>query len=125
MMPLLDQLELFPIAGENEIDSTVKLLSQYKRMRSYINDFESNPKSSGDPSYYKRYCEIVSYIERAHRLIVDDEVKRVIEQRFFKTNKRKITVALFRNSMSESTVDRRIDEGIESIANTLKMWNLI
>lgn len=124
-MKLVDQLELFPLACKDEISTTTELLTNYKKMKECMKDFEMNTSSSGYSIKYDLFCEVTSYIDRAFNLIQDDEVKRVIEQRFFKTNKRKATVAIFKNIMSESTVDRRIDEGIASIANTLKLWNVI
>lgn len=70
---------------------------------------------------YNQYRKIQIMIDRAHNLIIDDEVREVIELRFIQGYSRKQTIMFLRRGEAHSTVDRRIAEGIEAIANSLKL----
>ncbi|WP_431090820.1 hypothetical protein [Paenibacillus sp. 8b26] len=70
---------------------------------------------------YNQYRKFTSMISRAHWLIIDSEVKEAIDIRFIQGYSRKETILFMRRGVAHSTVDRRIDDGIESIANTLKV----
>jgi hypothetical protein len=63
----------------------------------------------------------VQLINQAVSIILDPEVRRVIDYRFLKGQRHKDTIIHFRSIMSDRTVDRRIQDGIESVANTLKL----
>ncbi|MOA54764.1 hypothetical protein D3C78_1784380 [compost metagenome] len=60
-------------------------------------------------------------IDRAVNLIQEDDVKRMIDVRYIKGQPHHVTIARF-EVWHPSTVDRKIKKGIESIANTLKLW---
>lgn len=71
---------------------------------------------------YKQYCFYTSMLRRGVRLIKDEYAKKAIEYRFIDGYTRGETVSMLRRQgISDSTVDRRIDEGVNSIANTLKL----
>lgn len=70
---------------------------------------------------YQRYRFYTWYIERAYGLIQDYEAKKAVEYRYIQGYSFKETLLYFRHGLSDSTIRRRIDEGIESIANTLKL----
>ena len=70
---------------------------------------------------YKRYQFYTHQLERAHRLIKDEEARQAVEYRYIQGYSRKETILFFRRSLSDSTIKRKIDEGIESMANTLKL----
>ncbi|MFD0868787.1 hypothetical protein [Paenibacillus residui] len=70
---------------------------------------------------YEQYCFYTSMLQRAAGLIQDEDAKKAVEYRFFQGYSRKETILFFRRGLSDSTIDRRIDEGILSIANTLKL----
>lgn len=70
---------------------------------------------------YEQYRFYTSMLQRAAGLIQDEDAKKAIEYRFFQGYSRKETILFFRRGLSNSTIDRRIDEGILSIANTLKL----
>ncbi|AZK49056.1 hypothetical protein EIM92_14535 [Paenibacillus lentus] len=70
---------------------------------------------------YKQYKFYTQQLRRAWALIQDDDAKRAVEYRYFKGYSRKETLFFFRHSMSDSTIRRKIDDGTETIANTLKL----
>lgn len=70
---------------------------------------------------YKQYKFYTSMLQRAFRLIRDEEVKKAIDYRYIQGYTRKETILFIRHGLSDSTIDRRLDDGIESIANTLKL----
>lgn len=70
---------------------------------------------------YKRYQFYTHQLERAHRLIKDEEARQAVEYRYIQGYSRKETILFFRRSLSDSTIKRKIDEGIESVGNTLKL----
>lgn len=70
---------------------------------------------------YSQYRIFTSLINRAFDQIIDDEVKKAIQVRFIQGHSRRDTILFMRQGVSASTVDRRIEAGIESIANSLKL----
>jgi len=117
------QLELFPQATADEIKKTKSLLAGYRRMKAVVNEFERigvenlAPKQS---KMYNAYLNATQSIERAVRLILDDEVRRIVEMRYIKGERHKVTVLYF-STMHAATVARKLNEGIESVANSLKL----
>jgi hypothetical protein len=118
------QEELFPIATDREIMQVKSLLSRYRRMKAVIAELERSGIDALAPkqkAVYDAYKVSIEDIDRAVRLILDDEVKRIVEMRYIRGERHKVTVIYF-SSMHPSTVDRKINEGIRSVANTLKLW---
>jgi len=109
---------LFPIASDADKKLTKTLLEKYRKAKLVINEFSD---SDTIPPKLVEYKRLVNLIEMAHRLILDDEVKRIIEFRYLKGNTYKATILYFQSIMSDRTIDRKLDEGIESIANTVKL----
>ncbi|MBU5356123.1 hypothetical protein KQI74_28125 [Paenibacillus barcinonensis] len=70
---------------------------------------------------YSQYVIFTALIERAHSQILDPEEKEAIDIRFIKGFTRKETILFMRKGVAASTVDRRIEAGITSIANSLKL----
>ncbi|MBO7747371.1 hypothetical protein I8J29_24605 [Paenibacillus sp. MWE-103] len=114
---MFEQLELFPSVTDIEVRFTKKLLESYKKMRLLVNGTENTtPK-------YLEASRLIGQVEQAVGLILDDEAKRIVEFRFLKGNTHKATVLFFSGMMSDSTVDRKLNKGIESVAETLKFWH--
>ena len=121
-----EQIELFPKATKSELKIAKIALSRYRRMKSVVDDFEARGIDSIDSkqlAVYNAYKEGVSIIDRAVNLIHDDDVKRMIDVRYLKGQPHHVTVARF-EIWHPSTVDRKINRGIESIANSLKIWGV-
>ncbi|WP_438445892.1 hypothetical protein [Gorillibacterium sp. sgz5001074] len=118
------QEELFPRATAAEIEAAKSILRKYKRMRGVIDSYSEREAelSSKELDAYQKFKHLVERIEQAVALIQDQDSKRMIERRFINGVRWKDTVLYFRSCYSESTVDRRINKGIESVAETLKLW---
>lgn len=71
---------------------------------------------------YKQYKFYTSMLHRAFRTIDDDEIKKAVDYRYIQGYTRKETILFFRRGLSNSTIDRRIEDGIIAIADTLKLW---
>lgn len=70
---------------------------------------------------YQQYKYYTEMLMRGFRLIRDEEVKKAIDYRYIQGYSRKETILFFRHGLSDSTIDRRLEDGVESIANTLKL----
>lgn len=70
---------------------------------------------------YQQYKFYTQQLRRAWGLIQDDDAKRAVEYRYILGYSAKETVLFFRHSMSDSTIRRKLTDGTESIANTLKL----
>jgi hypothetical protein len=117
------QLDLFPEATTDEIKQTKTLLARYRRMKSIVIELERSGVENLAPKQkkaYNAYLKTTQDIERAVRLILDDEVRRIIEIRYIKGERHKVTVLYFGN-MHPATVARKLNEGIISVANSLKL----
>ncbi|MEK4187198.1 MULTISPECIES: hypothetical protein [unclassified Paenibacillus] len=70
---------------------------------------------------YEQYQLFTSAIQRAVLLIQDDEAKQAIRFRYVEGHSFKETILFFKHGLSESTIRRKLREGFESVANTLKL----
>lgn len=125
MTTYIDQMELFPSAKKEEIKAAKSLLSRYRRMKAVLDDFDRNETDKlplKQETLYKAYKLHTGIIERAVNLITDEDIKRMIEIRYLKGQPHYVTIARF-ETYHPSTVDRKINKGIESIANTLLLWD--
>lgn len=117
----VEQLEWFPEATAEEVESVKSLLRRYPLMRRTVNSLSQitqlTPKQE---AVRQAYLEKIEVIELSVNLIMDDEVKRIIEFRFIKGNPRRSAIIRF-NMITDRTIDRKLKEGILSIANTLKI----
>lgn len=149
-----EQLELFPSISGSDTDKVQVLLEQYIFMKKFIKEFEENGellykadmegerarKVFADETHadktanavilheirtwkYNEFMQAVTGIEMGCRMILDDEVKDAIEQRFIRGLP--FMRAAREMSMDRSTFRRRLDAGIESIGNTLKLMGIL
>lgn len=70
---------------------------------------------------YQRYQFYTQHLRRAWALILDDDQKRAVDYRYIQGYSYKETLLFFRRSLSDSTIRRNIADGVESMANTLKL----
>jgi hypothetical protein len=70
---------------------------------------------------YQQYKFYIKQLDRAFALIRDVEASRAVEYRFIKGYSYSETLLFFRRSLSDSTIRRKMDEGVESMANSLKL----
>ncbi len=120
----IDQMEIFPAVTDDEKRAVRALLERYPRMKTMCLALERRTnRTDREDDLHCVYRRITDDIDTAVNLIVDDEVRRVLEERYFRSQKYKTTIFRF-PSMSARTVDRRIDEGVETIAECLKLWGM-
>lgn len=71
-------------------------------------------------------CDMVKKtIERAVGLILDPDARQVVHLRYIKGYSYRETMLFMNRGVKSATLDRRLSTGIASVANTLKMWNVI
>ncbi|MFD0589170.1 hypothetical protein ACFQZE_14305 [Paenibacillus sp. GCM10027627] len=71
-------------------------------------------------------CELVcAAIERAVSIIGDEEGRQAISLRYLKGYSYSETLYSMRRGGKSSTIDRRIHDGMMSVARTLKVWGLL
>ncbi len=70
---------------------------------------------------YKQYQFYTQQIRRAWGLIQDPEAKQAVDYRYIQGYSYKETLLFFRRSLSDSTIRRKIGEGMESVAESLKI----
>jgi hypothetical protein len=118
------QIELFPLATEQEIEEAKVLLEDHRNKKEVIRRLQSkNLLDLQNKRAYNAYLNDIERIETAVGLITESDVRRIIEKRYIHGLRNKDTVIYFGN-MVPSTVNRKINEGIESVANSLKTWEL-
>ncbi|WP_308637704.1 hypothetical protein [Paenibacillus silvisoli] len=119
-----EQMELFPRATLADLVQAKKLLKEFRKAKQAVIAFEQEverlPPEQKDR--LQKYRANVRLIEQSISLIIDEEVRRIIEHRFVKGQTHSATVVFFSSCMSDRTVERKLNEGITSIASTLKMW---
>ncbi|MFK4171102.1 hypothetical protein ACI2LM_33200 [Paenibacillus lautus] len=70
---------------------------------------------------YKQYKFYTQQLQRAVGLIQDDDERKAVNYRYMQGYSYKETLLFFRHGLSGSTIRRKIAEGTESMANTLKL----
>ena len=124
-MEVVIQMELFPRTNRQDIQAARSLLNRYLRMRKTSELLlQKEGITDKEKQVAEEYKQKADAIQMAVRMIMDDEVRRVMEYRFIKGYPRWGTVRHFSN-ITDRSVDRRIDKGIESVAETLKLIGII
>ncbi|MEW9702844.1 hypothetical protein [Paenibacillus sp. SI8] len=116
-----DQFTLFPEATRREIERAKIILSEYVKMKRALSNFEKNPPiTEKQKTYQEIWGKACLVLERAVNQIVDHDIREIIEYRYIKGNSRASTILRFSGwSYCDKTFDRKISEGIVSVANTL------
>lgn len=70
---------------------------------------------------YQRYRFYTQQLRRAWGLIQDPEARQAVDYRYLQGYSPKETLLFFRHSMSDSTIRRKVIEGAESMADSLKL----
>lgn len=117
------QKEASPDATQDEIKLTKVLLSEYRSDKLAVTEFErrtGDGLSSSQWDHYQELQERLCAIESAVRMIPDPEVHQIIEMRYIKGERNKYVVHRF-SSMHPTTVNRKLKEGVASVAKSLKL----
>ncbi|BBI32472.1 hypothetical protein [Cohnella abietis] len=116
------QLEFYEEATAEEVKQAKSLLTRYRRHKDLIAELEKiNDLAPKQKKAYNAFLAANQAVERAVRLVVDQEIKKAIHMRYIDGFRRKDVVTHYR-FLDPSTVDRRINRGIESVANSLKFF---
>ncbi|MBP2002574.1 hypothetical protein J2Z69_003660 [Paenibacillus shirakamiensis] len=117
---------------DNEELTTLDKLNMRDALNQYMKNKRMIDQLSKQATLTPRQTEIlelekwsIENIDMAFQMIEDEEVKRIIEHRYIKLGRHKDAVMYYRSIMSERTIDRRINAGIESMARTLKLWGVL
>lgn len=120
-----EQIELFPRASAAEIEKAKELLDEYEqsiRLRSVLEEESIEELSETERASYRKVVAKIKRIERAVKLILDEEVRGIIEFRYINGNTYTTTVHHYTKMMDDRTVDRKLNKGIESVAESLKLF---
>ncbi len=120
-------MEIFPSVTDEERQAVKELLREYPRIKLGVSRLEKQIEAgeeitAAEQETLNSHGKLIKDIDDAIALIIDEEVRQIIIDRYFKSRRHKYTVLKFRANMGERTIDRRIDKGIETIAESLKMW---
>lgn len=125
-MGVVKQMEIWPSVTEEDVKAARRLLTMYPKICRRIEVYSEKDHLSQEEQLKlyddKRKKE---EMEAGYKLILDDEVKRILEHRYFKGQKHKYTKMRFEGAYSVSTINRRIDEGVRTIAECLKLSGVI
>ncbi|MCR8635764.1 hypothetical protein [Paenibacillus radicis (ex Xue et al. 2023)] len=118
---MMDMDFLFPEASTEDVKRAKTYLNQYMKKKKTVQLFEKTPpETEGNKELQVAAIKFTNLIERAVDQIIQNDVKLVIEYRFIKGNSRAATILKFSGwNCCDKTIDRKIDEGAESVANTL------
>ncbi|AEI39771.1 hypothetical protein KCX80_07790 [Paenibacillus mucilaginosus] len=113
--------DLFPEATKADIERAKRYLGHYKEKKSRLEFLERNPPQTEELRNVKaNLIKFTSLLERAVAQILEEDVRKVIEYRFLRGNSRAATILRFEQwECCDKTIDRKIIDGIESVANTL------
>ncbi|PAF31876.1 hypothetical protein CHI14_09495 [Paenibacillus sp. 7516] len=118
------QMEFYESVTETEKLMVRSMLRRYPKMKLTVDMLSEKERNERQQALYIDWKSKVELIEMAVNLIMDKEVRELIEYRFIKGHPRKAAVVKFR-LVTDRSVDRWIDEGVESIASTLKLMGPI
>lgn len=120
------QMEIWPSVTAEDKEATKDLLDKYPLMCRRIEVLSLKENLSHDEKItLQRDKRTKSEIEAGFKLILDEEVRRILEHRYLKGTKHKYTIVRFHNSTSPSTINRRIGAGVKTIAECLKLAGVI
>lgn len=117
---------VLPRVTKQDKQATKDLLRDYPKMCQMVMGLSHKQElTQQEQQIHDSYKHLAEHVLLAHSLILDDEVKRIIEHRYFKSRSYVLTSIQFRSIMSERTIDRRIEKGVTMITETLKLWGVI
>ncbi|MFB9326980.1 hypothetical protein ACFFSY_13715 [Paenibacillus aurantiacus] len=119
------QLELFPRATAEQIEKTKRLLEEYQSCARICAAFEEEGIETlceTERASYNKSTSKVKRIRRAVKLIFDREIREIIEYRYLQENTYTDTIQQFTKAMDDRTVDRKLNKGIEAVAESLILF---
>lgn len=118
------QGELFPSANKMDVTVIKMLLRKYPKMVEIVNGLQEREElTSYEEAILKKWVPTIRNIELAIESILDPEIKQIMKYRFINRNPRKAAVIKW-SSFTGRSLDRKIQEGTESVAGTLKLLGI-
>ncbi|AIQ17055.1 hypothetical protein H70357_10580 [Paenibacillus sp. FSL H7-0357] len=125
MAMVWEQGELFPSANKADIVATKMLLRKYPKMAGIVNDLKGRSElTAEEAATLKKWTPIILNIELAIKAITDAEIREIMKYRFVDLHPRKAAVIKW-SAFTGRSLDRKILEGTESVAGTLKLLGII
>lgn len=119
------QGELFPSAKKVDVMATKVLLRKYPKMANIVNGLNDRKElTTEEEATLKKWKPIIMNIELAIESILDSEIREIMKYRFVDLHPRKAAVIKW-SSFTGRSLDRKIQEGTESVAGTLKLLGII
>ncbi|MBD7967743.1 hypothetical protein [Paenibacillus gallinarum] len=120
------QMELFPKANKRDIQQAKEHLENYRLMHRNLQIYSEKLILSSEERALLEYAKrLLPEIDTAFKLIMDEEVNKILTHRYITVGKHKYTIAKYVSNTSISTINRRIDAGIRTIANCLKLSGVL
>lgn len=121
------QMELFPSAVSEDFKQTKKHLEDYRLMQRHLKVYSQKLSlSPKEQELLDKANKLLPELDIAFELIMDEEVYDILTHRYKTVGKHKDTIARFYNhGTSIPTINRRIDAGIQTIANCLKIAGVL
>lgn len=119
------QLDLFPRATEAHLEAAKRDLEKYQKAKLLCFEFEKKGIEKLKPKQQELYFEckeVIEELELAVRIIQDPEVRDVMKYRYIDGHPYTVTIEHFTRMMDDRTVDRKLNCGIESVAESLLAW---
>lgn len=114
-------MELFPSATADEIKYVRQQLKKYPEMRRTISVLSKKPALNDiEQKVLAKYTRKTEAIETATQCILDDEIREIMHYRFIESHERWAAVSKW-NRFTDRSLDRKVREGVEAIAGTLKL----
>ncbi|WP_054029206.1 hypothetical protein [Bacillus sp. FJAT-28004] len=121
------QMELFQRATVADIKEAKKHLNLLLKYQAMISEFERRGLETLAPQQHDLYTLLKNRVLNIHssiNLIIDVEIRNIIDYRYIAGNKHVVTLNHFAEGMDDRTVERKLCKGIESVAESLKIMTV-
>jgi len=109
---------------KNELRQTKRLLESYKGLKRTTSTMKDHELIDSQIEVLSNYEKSIKKIELAVNCLEDDETRKIIEYRYIKGFRYKDTLLHFSSVMSESTINRKINQGVIEVNRVLKSFLL-
>lgn len=121
----MGQLEIFPRATAEDIKTVKAMVDKYPTMKRRVEVLSKKAELTAiEKKVYKEYSTNIENVETAIESIADSEIRQIMKYRFIENYPRKSAVVKWR-TFTDRTLDRKIVEGFEVMADVLKLYGKI
>ncbi|OMF37449.1 hypothetical protein BK133_05175 [Paenibacillus sp. FSL H8-0548] len=122
-----EQVDLFPRATVTDIRDAKKHLNHFQKYESMAAELKRRGLDTLTVQQLNLYNLLISRLANlrsAVNLIIDTEVREIIEYRYIEGNKHAVTIEHFSGPMDDRTIERKLCKGIESVAESYKIMTV-